>query len=65
MRAEKTMRGRRDDEDDDRTLLPTGRGHTTRGKAREFSRRFRASLFRPESPSGSQKAGDGLGSPDG
>jgi hypothetical protein len=26
---------------------------------------FHAFLFRPESPSASQKAGDGLGSPDG
>jgi hypothetical protein len=31
------MRGRRDDEDDDRPLSPITRGHTTRGK---FSRRF-------------------------
>jgi hypothetical protein len=65
MRAGKTMRGRRDDEDDDCPLSPTGRGHTTRGNAREFSPPFRASLFRPESPSVPRKAGDGLGSPDG
>jgi hypothetical protein len=32
-----TMRGRRDDEDDDRLLSPTSRGHTTRGN---FPRRF-------------------------
>jgi hypothetical protein len=57
MRAGKTMRGRGDDEDDDRPLLPTGRGYTTRGNTREFSRRFRASLFRPESPSAPRKAG--------
>jgi hypothetical protein len=31
------MRGRRDDEDDDRPLSPTTRGHTTRGN---FPRRF-------------------------
>jgi hypothetical protein len=65
MRAGKMMRGRRDDDDDDRPLSPTGRGHTTRGNAREYSQRFRASLFRPESPSASRKAGVGLGSLDG
>jgi hypothetical protein len=31
------MRGRRDDEDDDRPLSPTSRGHTTRGN---FPHRF-------------------------
>jgi hypothetical protein len=65
MRAGKTMRGRRDDEDDDRPLSPIGRGHTTRENAREFSSPFRARFFRPESPSAPRKAGDGLGSPDG
>jgi hypothetical protein len=33
------MRGRRDDEDDDRSLSPTSQGHTTRGKfLRYFAR---------------------------
>jgi hypothetical protein len=36
-------------------LWPTPRARST----------FHASLFRPESPSASQKAEDGLGSPDG
>jgi hypothetical protein len=36
-RAKDDARGRRDDEDDDRPLSPTSRGHTTRGK---FSCRF-------------------------
>jgi hypothetical protein len=40
MRAGKmTMRGRQDDEDDDRPLSPIGQGHTTRGNfPRLFSR---------------------------
>jgi hypothetical protein len=37
MREKMKMRGRRCDNDDDRPLSPTCRGHTTRGK---FSRRF-------------------------
>jgi hypothetical protein len=47
------MRGRRDDEDDDRPLSSTGRGHTTRGN---FSRLFtrvsfvRSPRARPERP---------------
>jgi hypothetical protein len=47
------MRGRRDDEDDDRPLSLTGRGHTTRGN---FPRLFarvsfvRSSQARPGRP---------------
>jgi hypothetical protein len=52
-RGKTTMHGRRDDEDDDRPLSPTGRGHMTRGN---FPRRFACVSFvrspraRPERP---------------
>jgi hypothetical protein len=59
------MRGRRDDEDDDRSLSLTSGGYTACGKSREDSSPFRVQFFRPGSPSAPRKAGDGLGSPDG
>jgi hypothetical protein len=56
MRAGKTMRGRRDDEDDDRPLSPTGRGHTTRGERAgifvDFSRAFLSSGVPERAPEG-------------
>jgi hypothetical protein len=52
MHAGKTMRGRRDDEDDDRPLSPTGRGHTTRGIFLDFSRAFLSSGVPERAPEG-------------
>jgi hypothetical protein len=48
-----TMRGRRDDEDDDRSLSPTSRGHMTREKfLRHFARIsfVRSPRARPKRP---------------